>query len=431
MLQCEHFIYTSAKTEKKIGYQVIAKSSGISDNIIVNLEGYLYPLGVNLNEFKESRSLLVLGKKVAYSIVKIGIGYDGRRGTIYTHTFVIDKSSYEEIGFDSRIFESYFIRDDSLRGELIPLQIEPRKLPPDFEILKKLDEGTLGELLHRLLTKNKISLVKTDEVFLLQNLLAVIPPYLRLVSFSTMVVDPQRQYKYDLIQIPQLTTSKLDKNFIIINPKEMPKLSARKNTIEQSVRTLVDIIMRNDERKLTTIYKDYDTISEQLSKILPIKVKEIFDKSEFEKLAKENNFASMKQNVEKLYSAKKFNQAPPSVIVSITQKIRKIIQKSLKRLKRLEKKGIDVRRDDVITIIKLLLDCINYLQRYSEKKRNATIENKISVEKKELEEILSEVSLDEPEITPYVFDIQEYWRGITQQAWDLGVAFTLRLMGRR
>lgn len=431
MLQCEHFIYTSAKTEKNVGYQVIAKSSGISDSVIANLEGYLYPLGVNLNEFEESRSLLVLGKRVTYSIVKIGIGYDGRRGTIYTHTFVIDKSSYGEIDFDSRIFESYFIRDDSLRGELKPIQIEHRKLPPDFEILKKLDEGTLGELLHRLLTKNKIALVKTDEVFLLQNLLAVIPPYLRLVSFSTMVVDPQRQYKYELIQMPQLTTSKPDKNFIIIDPKEIPKLSARKDTIEQSVRTLVDIIMRNDETKLTTIYKDYETISEQLSKILPIKIKEIFDKSEFEKLAKENKFSTMKYKVEKLYSSNKFNQASPSVIVSITQKIRKIIQKSLKRLKRLEKKGISVRRNDLIIMIKILLDCMNYLQRYSEKKRNAMIENKICKEKTELEKILSEISFVEPEIVPYNFDVYEYWRSITQQVWDSATAFTLRLMGRR
>ena len=432
MVKCEQFLYTSAQTEKKKGYQIIAKSAGVSDDTISSLEGYLYPLGGNLNELKEARSLLILGKtKAAYSILKIGIGYDGRMGTIYNHTFVISISDFEKIGFDSRIFESYFVKDDNIRGELKPIQIEPKKIPPNFDILKKLDVGTLGELLHRLLTKSKIALVKTDEVFLLQNLLAVMPPYLRLVSFSTMVSDPQRQPQYEIIQVPEQSTPRVDKNFVIIDPKEKPTLSIRDNTMMQSVQTLVDIIMRKDERKLITIHKDYETISEQLSIIQPIKIKEIFDKTELEKLAMENNFSSMKSNVQLLYSSNNFNQASPTVMVSITHKIRKIIQKSLKRLKRLEKKGIDVKRDDIVTIIKILLDSMNYLQRYSEKKKNAIIENKILDEKITLDEILFEVSKDQPQITPYVFDIHEYWRGIYQQAWDLGLAFTLRLLGRR
>lgn len=112
MPKCDHFIYTASKIENNEGYQIIAKSAGITDEIIFKLEKYLYPLGVKINGFEESRSLLILpNNKIAYSIVKnIGIGYDGRRGTLYNHTFVIDENEFEELDFDSRVFEKTFCK---------------------------------------------------------------------------------------------------------------------------------------------------------------------------------------------------------------------------------------------------------------------------------------------------------------------------------
>ena len=126
MAKCEHFIYTAAKIGSNEGYQIIAKSSGITDQITNNLTEYLYPLGVKVNEFKESRSMLLLpDSKISYSIVKnIGKGYDGRSGTLYNHTFVIEKDEFKKLDFDSRIFEKHFVRNDALRGELKSLDIE-------------------------------------------------------------------------------------------------------------------------------------------------------------------------------------------------------------------------------------------------------------------------------------------------------------------
>ena len=90
MATCEQFIFTAAQIDTREGYQVTAKSKGISKEIVQNLREYLFPLGIDEEKFQSSKSLIELDKnKIAYSIVKyIGIGYDGRRGTLYNHTFV-------------------------------------------------------------------------------------------------------------------------------------------------------------------------------------------------------------------------------------------------------------------------------------------------------------------------------------------------------
>jgi len=71
MIECDHFIYTSAKTRDKEGYQIVAKSKGISKDIISEFAGYYYPIGTDIEKFDESRSLFFLKKnKIAYSIIK-------------------------------------------------------------------------------------------------------------------------------------------------------------------------------------------------------------------------------------------------------------------------------------------------------------------------------------------------------------------------
>jgi len=191
MPTCEHFIYTTAKTNLKTGYQIIAKSSGINDRLLSSLTNYLYPLGVNPNEFTESKSLLPLGKEhMAYSIVKnIGVGYDGRNGTLYNHTMIMKKNNFEKLDNDTRILDKYFIEDYSIRGELDTLYIQPEKIEIDFDYLKKLERNLLSTLLFYLFKKSKIAIVKVIDENLIQNLLSVIPPQIRFMPFSTMVLE--------------------------------------------------------------------------------------------------------------------------------------------------------------------------------------------------------------------------------------------------
>ncbi len=137
MSKCEHFIYTAGKINSKEGYQVIAKSQGVSDELTQTLREYMYPLGITVDEFEKSKSLLLLGDFVVYSIVKnIGVGYDGRRGTLYNHTFIMKKEEFEKLNFDSKLFDQYFIEDDSIRGQLDVLDIQNQNMLPNFGLIK-------------------------------------------------------------------------------------------------------------------------------------------------------------------------------------------------------------------------------------------------------------------------------------------------------
>ena len=142
---CDQFIYTTAEINQKKGYQVIAKSAGIDDNIINKLSNYLYPIGITPNLHKTSKSLVVVDNEyVAYSVVKnIGNGYDGRSGTLYTHTIVIDIDKFKKLDFNSKVFDEYIIDDYNIRGILEQLKIKPIKPNIDFSYLKKYDKDFL------------------------------------------------------------------------------------------------------------------------------------------------------------------------------------------------------------------------------------------------------------------------------------------------
>ena len=65
MPNCEHFIYTAGNVGYKEGYQVIAKSLGITKKQTEEIREYMYPLGVTVEKFTKSKSLLILRDMVA------------------------------------------------------------------------------------------------------------------------------------------------------------------------------------------------------------------------------------------------------------------------------------------------------------------------------------------------------------------------------
>ena len=105
MLNVEQFIYTAADIENKKGYQIVAKSKGITEKIVSELESYVYPINTDPGKFKESISFIPLENDlIAYSRIKnIGLGYDGRENTLYNHTFIFSKNDFERYDNDSRI----------------------------------------------------------------------------------------------------------------------------------------------------------------------------------------------------------------------------------------------------------------------------------------------------------------------------------------
>lgn len=432
MSTSDHFIFTAAKTEAKTGYQVIAKSSGITDEIILELDDYLYPIGVNVSEFIESRSLLkIKNEKIAYSIIKnIGKGYDGRSGTLYNQTFVIDKEEFRKLDFDSRVFDDYLIEDDSIRGNLKTLEIEYKYISPDFRLLENLGHDVLKSLLHSIFKRNKIALVKTDNFRIIQNVLAIVPPSMRLMEFSTMVNQPNRQYRYRFIQVPEEAQPSLERNFVIINPNDPKSLSKRHYVNEESVNQLIQIILDKDEKQLNKIYKDFEKLPARLTKVRRIKVEEVFDQAAYVNLASKHNFGKLKNKVKQLYSNRKFNEASPTLIVLITKKLRKMIVKSLSDKKYKKRKNY-VNLEQISLIVIPMLDCMHYLHDHSEKQMGRTLKNEILSEITKLEELLEEYDPIETVETPYMFNLGDYLRWQFEQGVknvQNGIAVTLYLM---
>ncbi len=389
MPKCDHFIYTAGKIGNNEGYQIIAKSAGITDEIISKLTKYLYPLGVKISGFEESRSLLILpNNKIVYSIIKnIGIGYDGRRGTLYNHTFVINENEFEQLDFDSRVFEKYFIQNESLRGELKQVNIDTHSISPDFKFLKKQDVKLLGEMLHRISSRKKIALVKTDELMFLHNIFAILPPPLRLIPFSTLVVEPDRQDKFHLIQIPEEIKVNLSKSFTVIDPVKVGSSIRKKSEYDDIIQQLLRFIMDEDEKSLQQIFRTFEKIPMRLSRIRRVKMEDIFTQTDFEDLSNRNNFGRLKNKIKKLYADKKFHESSPKIMVSITKKIRKILQKNLKGRDVRKKKNQEI-FESVTEIIRIMLDSMYYLQDYSKKTVSNTIRKEISHEIMKLKEIL-------------------------------------------
>ena len=116
----DHFIYTTGSIGNKTGYQVVAQTEGIDKNILNELEGYFFPVGMDPNDFVESCSLLILSNgHIAYSRIKnIGVGSDGRENTLYNHTIVMNTSLFQKLDNDSRLLSNYYVQKPNFQGTL-------------------------------------------------------------------------------------------------------------------------------------------------------------------------------------------------------------------------------------------------------------------------------------------------------------------------
>lgn len=430
MPTCDHFVYTTAKTNMKTGYQIVAKSSGINERILNSMISYFFPLGVDPMGFKKSKSLLPIGKElIAYSTVKnIGIGYDGRDGTLYNHTIILKKDDFEKIEYDTRVLDKFFIEDYDIRGEIDQLYIQPEKMDLDFEYLKELEDDFVSTVLFYLFKKSKIAIIKTPDDKLLQNILSIIPPQIRFMPFSTEVLEPPRQTKYQLIQIPSKVQPKLQSSYVTINPDMIPD-SKIKQAKDIGIKNIIELIKENNQKELFKLHRDFEKIALQVSKIKRIKVKDIFDKEGFERLAEKRRFNMLLRNVKNLYSSPAFNQASPRTILTITKKIRKIIKKSFK-----EHEKQNLRDDDfekLISISKILLDCLNYIKQLSEKKMGDSTQLEVENEIETIELILKQHPQAESIIQEYSFNPSEYFTTICENVVYFAYSMTLYVLGRK
>ena len=81
----------------------------------------------------------------------------------------------------------------------------------------------MHELLHALFNKDRIAFVQTKNPELIQNFLSLVPPSMRMIPFSTTVVDPNRQPHYNFILTEKTSRSISEKKFRIIDPELITK----------------------------------------------------------------------------------------------------------------------------------------------------------------------------------------------------------------
>ena len=248
------------------------------------------------------------------------------------------------------------------------------------------------------------------------------------MAFSTLVLEPTRQIKYQLIQIPSKVQSKLQTNYVSINPDALPT-SKIKMAKDIGIQNIIEMINHNNQRELLRFHKDFEKITTQVSKSKRIKIQDIFNREEFENLAENKRFNILLRNVKNLYSSPAFNQASPRTILTITKKIGKIIKKSLKAH---EKNNLDQSDfEKLMSVSKILLDCLNYINQLSEKKMGDTIQLEIENEIKNIESILKQYPQMESMMQEYEFNPYNYFKAICESVAYSAYSITLFVLGRK
>lgn len=186
---------------------MIARSRGVGDDIIKAMDGYMNPAGIDPSEFSESRSMIMLGGLVAYSIVRnAGTGHDGRGNTIYNHTFIVPAEDLAAAGHDTRALDALYVQDKGARGILPTIDADLAEMP--VPAVSGAVDPVLDEALGLLLEGRPVAIAGPDVG--LQDILRMLPTSLRLVPFSTVAVRPKRQPAYKLIAMPDARAAASD-----------------------------------------------------------------------------------------------------------------------------------------------------------------------------------------------------------------------------
>lgn len=200
-MKAEQLIYTTGNVRGRKGYQVVAKSRGVSDGIESALRPHFHPPAIRPEDFTESHSLVKMADdNVAYCHARnIGAGYDGRRDTLCSHVMVFPRSDFAKLGYDTRLLSPLHPGNRRLRGDLSPIELDPSRMPPppspaDIREL----EPVLASALRLLLGGKRVAVPSADPT-MAQKFLSILPPSARLVQFSSVATDADKQNHCDLL----------------------------------------------------------------------------------------------------------------------------------------------------------------------------------------------------------------------------------------
>ena len=174
---------------------MVARSSGISDDMLAQMDAYMLPAGAGRN-FAHSKSLLLLRDNlVAYSnITNIGDGYDGRPDALYNHTLVLSSESFASVRFDTRVLDKYFTKEPP-HGTLPRIDVEGSAPVP--RLSRKLQHLAFP-VLRALFLEQNVAISGVDDPSFLPDILAMLPPSMRMLPFCTYLPKPAQQPAYRL-----------------------------------------------------------------------------------------------------------------------------------------------------------------------------------------------------------------------------------------
>ena len=188
MATAEQMVYTTGNIRGKKGYQVVAKSRGIAQGSESEMRPHFLPLGIRPDDLVESHSLVELADgSVTYCHARnIGAGYDGRRDTLCSHILVLSRADFAGIGCDTRALAPLHPGRRKMRGTLPPVDLESVRAPhgPSPEEAGGL-EPVFAAALGMLLEGERVA-VPSDDPTMAQKFLALLPPSVRLVQFTSV-----------------------------------------------------------------------------------------------------------------------------------------------------------------------------------------------------------------------------------------------------
>ena len=260
-IHCDHFAYASAPVggNEPYAYGITARSPGVDDRTLRQLDGYLYPVGVDQSKFVRSLSLLVLDGTVALTQAR-NAGYDGegRPNSIYSHTVLIDKRDFEAIRCDTRAVTMQCPQAEQ-SGDLQPLEITPLDLGMDFDSARHLGLVGLRPFLESMFSGQSIAIRNAGDGALLQGLLSLLPDPLRLVPFTSLLPDTPRPHPFTLVQTD--APRPMFGSHTVINTAGMSTATPASTMLARCAGRLARMIADRDEEGIESLYGDIGALS--------------------------------------------------------------------------------------------------------------------------------------------------------------------------
>lgn len=262
MARIEQFVYTTTGSDVQPGYRVVAKSPGITEKTIFELDPYMLPAGVDPRGFKQSKSMVLVenGERVAYSLTRnMGRGPDGRPDALHNHTLVIDVKNFGRLRYDSRKMDPLFSSSVPPSPLLPTLEIEEGADSPLDHDYVRMQTPLLTRVLYALVRKSGVAVRGAHGERFAQVALGLLPPQLRLVPFSTCAVDLRKQPAYRLVLLGDSMAANLPKGFEAVDGQS--RLLPAYADLERSVRYLIAMASVGDSH-LAALHAEFGKIKE-------------------------------------------------------------------------------------------------------------------------------------------------------------------------